>query len=163
MQPCLDVLAMGDAKAVLLAQEGTLGVLKADGVDTSRVVVYGCPVPRSSEPWLLVCIDDTCVQAEVTKEEAREQRPGADSELGSRVMAAFRKQGVEPKPSKVQWEKVDAVLLGTETLGEECRVAAPRRVVGQLMLLSAFVLGRPVLTRSAAESFLGSWDPGYCR
>ena len=41
MQPCLDVLAMGDAKAVLLAQCATLGILDKGGVDTSRTVVYG--------------------------------------------------------------------------------------------------------------------------
>lgn len=45
IQPCLDVLAMGDKKAVALAQSAHEGLIRAAGIQSDQLVHHGAPPP----------------------------------------------------------------------------------------------------------------------
>ena len=89
IQPCLDVLAMGDKKAVLCAQLAAIKVLEDAGIPEEKLLLYGWPVPRDGADgedddgpgWVSPCIDDLCIQKEEWAERIRAGARGGECSL----------------------------------------------------------------------------------
>jgi hypothetical protein len=162
IQPCLRVLAMGDHKAVGLAQSAHEAMLRKAGVEEAYLMRYGCPLPSDffgnrTRPWVSVCIDDTVFQSEVNRVGKDVAAGRGREEWVDRLLEVYKEVGTEPKASKVKREVLKAKVLGSEIDGNRGWCSAPAVNLCQLMSLSLYVFERPLMTKKTAQKLCGSW------
>lgn len=162
IQPCLRVLAMGDHKAVGIAQNAHEAMLRAAGIEEGYMLKYGEPLPdnyftsHQERPWVSVCIDDNVLQSEVGLKEAQTRDTSSSIErTAESVLAMYESVGLPPKESKVKRLVTDAKALGTEILEVRGWTSAPLVHLSQMMLQSTYLFGRPYLDRKTGEKLVG--------
>lgn len=166
IQSCLNVLAMGDKKAVALAQSAHEGLVAAAGIKPEQLVYHGAPPPsgawetpeeRARQVWVIICIDDAVTQGEVSEEELLHAEGGPERQQADALLEVYRREGLEPKASKVKRDAVDATVLGTQLRGRRGWASAPAKNIAQLMMLTLYVVCTPVISGSVASKLSGSW------
>lgn len=163
IQPCLQVLAMGDHKAVAIAQEAHDALLRAAGIEEDFLLKYGRPLPEGffgpnpQRPWVSVCIDDAVLQSEMSLADYNRGVRGEVGEVADKVLAQYTEVGLPPKESKVKRHHLDVKALGTEILGMRGWASAPRQNLSQLMCISTAVFQRGCIDKKSGEKLLGSW------
>ena len=153
---CNRALPMGDGNAVEFVQSAHLRLLQDFGVaQESELLEYRQPVPRSAV-WEAVMIDDHSVVAQVPKAAVRTSTD-RDSEILACADAAYKSDGLSPKPSKRVRDAEDFQTMGAAILGSQHFVSASIPSILNTLGVTEWILRNGAATTALWEGSVGLW------